>query len=54
MNMTIGILKDADACAGIAESWARAAKGGPEVIVSPPASLDDLGRRSSLIVLSSL
>jgi pyrroline-5-carboxylate reductase len=52
MNMTIGIVKDVDACGGIAASWTRGAAGRPEVIVSPPASLDDLGRRSSLIVLA--
>jgi pyrroline-5-carboxylate reductase len=52
MNTTIGIVKDVDACAGIAESWPRGVHGGPEVVVSPPASLDDMGGRSSLIVLA--
>jgi pyrroline-5-carboxylate reductase len=52
MTMTIGILKDVGACAGIADSWPRGVRYGPDVIVSPPASLDEIGRRSSLIVLA--
>jgi pyrroline-5-carboxylate reductase len=52
MTMTIGILKDVEDCAGIAESWLGNAPDGAEVIVSPPASLDELGRRPSLIVLA--
>ena len=50
--MTIGILKDVDACVSIADSWPRGVGGGPQVIVAPPASLGDIGRRSSLIVLA--
>jgi pyrroline-5-carboxylate reductase len=52
MTMTIGILKEVGACVDIAESWPGGAPGGPEVVVSPPASLDELARRSSLIVLA--
>lgn len=52
MTVTIGILVDADAWAGGTSSWAGSA-GGPEIVVSPPASLEEIRRRAAVVSTSS-
>ena len=51
MTVTVGIIQDA-ACAGIAESWLGGPSGGPEVVVSPPASVEELAGTASVIILA--
>lgn len=51
MTVTIGILVDADVWAGIGGSWAWS-RGGPEIVVSPPASLEEIRRRAVVVSTS--
>jgi pyrroline-5-carboxylate reductase len=50
MSMTIGIVKDGGRVS-IADVWPHGACGGPEVLVAPPASLEQIGN-TALIVLA--
>ena len=51
MIPTIGIVQDGYGI-GLADFWPRAAAGGPEIVVSPPAAMDQIGRGCSLIIVA--
>ena len=52
MTLTIGIVQDAGAGVGLADCWPRTAAGGPQILVSPPAAIDQMGPRCSLVLVT--
>lgn len=53
MATTVGIVRDADTHASIAESWPEASDGAPDLMVSPPASLDEVGKHAEVVILEA-
>jgi pyrroline-5-carboxylate reductase len=51
MGSTVGIIKDEGGCASIADEWPRASDDGPELLVSPPVSWDEVGRRAGTVIV---
>ena len=51
MRSTVGIIKNDDSCASMADVWLRASPDGPEVLVSPPVSWEELGRRAEIVIV---
>lgn len=50
--MTVGVVKSADAGPSVADLWPGATGSRREIILAPPASLEEVGRLSRLIFLS--
>lgn len=51
--MIVGIIKNADSCASLADAWARGGVAGAGVVVAPPATPEDIDRQAGLIVVES-
>lgn len=51
MGSTVGILKDCGGCVSIADAWPRGSGDGLELLVSPPLSWDELGRRAGTVIV---
>jgi pyrroline-5-carboxylate reductase len=51
MAYTVGIIKNDGGCASIADAWPRGSADGPELVVSPPVSWDELGRRAGIVIV---
>jgi len=51
MTTTVGIVRDADTRASIAESWLQASDGAADLMVSPPVSLDEVGKCAEVVIL---
>jgi pyrroline-5-carboxylate reductase len=51
MTIKIGIIQD-PGCAGIEDLWPSGLPGGPDITVSPPASVEETARSSSVVVLA--
>jgi pyrroline-5-carboxylate reductase len=51
MATTVAIVRDAGARFSIADTWPRAGDGAADLVVSPPAPLDEVGRHAEVVIL---